>query len=193
MPLSDAPPRVGSAKVSADVDRVECAHDVDAVDGDQGVDRADRSDAPDRADSAGRPDAADRAVIGDLAGGDETTVSAAARVEALLDSLEANGYLSAERFIESRVQARSPRFGNLRIRRELKDHQLVLSAEALLRLQQTELSRACELYARRFDGPPANAAERARRARFLSGRGFSFDVIARVLGRQPDLDEADAG
>ena len=39
-----------------------------------------------------------------------------AEVEALLDWLEANRYLSTERFAESRVHAREARFGNRRIR-----------------------------------------------------------------------------
>ena len=43
-------------------------------------------------------------------------------VEALLDWLQAHGYLSDERFVESRIHARAARFGNLRIRQELARH-----------------------------------------------------------------------
>ena len=57
----------------------------------------------------------------------ETT--SAARVEAVLDWLEARGYLSSSRFVESRVHARSSRWGNLRIRHELKQHQVALSPD----------------------------------------------------------------
>src|SRR5262245_59611964 len=51
---------------------------------------------------------------------------AAEQVDAVLDWLESNGYLSAERFVESRVHARAARYGNLRIRQELQQHQLGL-------------------------------------------------------------------
>jgi regulatory protein len=106
---------------------------------------------------------------------------AAARVEALLDWLEAHRYLSQERFVESRVHARSARFGNLRIRQELKQHQVALSPEAAQALKDGELGRARAVRERKFAQWPADAAERARQARFLAGRGFSPEVIARAL------------
>ncbi len=107
--------------------------------------------------------------------------SAAEQVEALLDWLEANRYLSAERFVESRVNARAGRFGNLRIRHELKQHQVVLGDEAAQTLRETELERAKAVRERKFAASPENAAERARQARFLAGRGFSPEAIGRAL------------
>ena len=107
----------------------------------------------------------------------------AARVDALLDWLEAHNHLSHERFVESRVHARASRFGNLRIRQELKQHQLTLSADAAQALKDSELERACAVLARKFAQPPSNRAERAKQARFLAGRGFSPEVIARALRR----------
>ena len=105
----------------------------------------------------------------------------AARVEAVLDWLEAHQYLSQARFVESRVHARAARFGNLRIRQELKQHQVALPPEAAQALRDSELRRACTVRDRKFTELPANAAERARQARFLAGRGFSPEVIARAL------------
>jgi regulatory protein len=107
----------------------------------------------------------------------------AARVDALLDWLAAHNFLSHERFVESRVQARASRFGNLRIWQELKQHQLDLSAEAAQALKESELQRACAVLERKFAAPPSNAAERAKQARFLAGRGFSPEAIARALRR----------
>jgi regulatory protein len=52
-----------------------------------------------------------------------------AQIEALLDWLEANRFLSAERFAESRVHAREARFGNRRIRAELAQHGVALTPE----------------------------------------------------------------
>ena len=105
----------------------------------------------------------------------------AARVDALLDWLEAHQYLSQERFVESRVHARAARFGNLRIRQELKQHQVALSTDAARELAETELKRARAVRERKFAEPPASATERARQGRFLAGRGFSSEVIQRVL------------
>jgi len=105
----------------------------------------------------------------------------AAEVEALLDWLEAHRHLSAERFVESRVHARLSRFGNLRIHSELARHGLNPSAEIERSLAATELERAREVRDRRFADLPHDAAERARQARFLAGRGFSADVIHRAL------------
>ena len=99
----------------------------------------------------------------------------------MLDWLEAHQHLSQERFVESRIHARAPRFGNLRIRQELKQHQVALPPQAAQALRDSELQRALAVRERKFDAPPSNLAERARQARFLAGRGFSPDVIVRAL------------
>jgi regulatory protein len=106
-----------------------------------------------------------------------------AEVEALLDWLEANRFLSSERFAESRVHAREARFGNRRIRAELAQHGVALSPEVAQALAESELQRAAAVRERRFQEPPKDAAERAAQARFLAGRGFSPEVIQRVLRR----------
>ena len=122
-----------------------------------------------------------------------TAVPPVTRVEAVLDWLEAHDYLSSERFVESRVHARSARFGNLRIRQELKQHQVVLTADAAQALRNTERQRAATVRARKFgDAPPSTAAERAKQARFLAGRGFSPEAIGRALrdaGQPPDATD----
>ena len=117
-------------------------------------------------------------------GGDDITAqSPAQRVEVVLDWLEAHNYLSHERFAESRVHARASRFGNLRIRQELKQHQVTLSPEAAQALKDSELQRACAVLERKFAAMPTTPAERAKQARFLAGRGFSPAVIAQALRR----------
>lgn len=116
-------------------------------------------------------------------GAGDPMLGPAERVDAVLDWLEAHCYLSQERFVESRVNARAARYGNLRIRQELQQHQVALSAEAAQALRDSELQRACAVLERKFAAAPANLAERAKQARFLAGRGFSPDVIARALRR----------
>ncbi len=118
------------------------------------------------------------------AGSDSDAVAvlpAADRVAEVLDWLQSHRYLSEERFAESRVHARAPKFGNLRIRHELSQHGVTLTPEALQQLAQTEFERAREVRQRKFDTPPANATEQARQARFLAARGFSADVVGRLM------------
>jgi len=103
------------------------------------------------------------------------------RVEDLLDWLEANRHLSETRFVEARVHARASRFGNLRIRRELALHETPLAPELESELKDNELGRARAVWARKFPAPPTSVAERAKQARFLMGRGFSAEVIHRLL------------
>lgn len=109
------------------------------------------------------------------------TADVQAQLDALLDWLEANRHLSPQRFVESRVHARASRFGNLRIHQELARHQLGLPTELESALRGTELDRARAVWAARFSGGPADVAERGKQARFLAGRGFSGEVIQRVL------------
>ena len=113
--------------------------------------------------------------------GAAAVVPAAARVAEVLDWLQSHRYLNEERFTESRVHARAPKFGNLRIRHELSQHGVTLTPEALQQLAHTELERARQVRQRKFDTPPGNAADHARQARFLAARGFSADVVGRLM------------
>jgi len=129
-----------------------------------------------------------RAELASAAASDDAGVPVAAddegvteQVDAVLDWLEANGYLSVERFVESRVNARSARYGNLRIRQELQQHQLRLPSELAHTLGASEIDRAKAVRARRFAKTPDDATERARQARFLIGRGFSADAVQAAL------------
>lgn len=114
---------------------------------------------------------------------------AAPQVERLLDALQAQGLLSDERFIDSRLRVRAPGTGTRRIQMELARHGLKLPLQPLQQLRDSELQRATRLWQRRFGTPAADAKERARQQRFLAGRGFDGEVIRRVLGaagRAPD-------
>lgn len=104
-----------------------------------------------------------------------------ARVVEVLDWLEAQRYLSQQRFVESRIHVRAARHGNLRIQQELAQHGLALDADATQSLKASEFDRAREVWSRKFDAPAADAAARARQARFLTGRGFSAETVRRVL------------
>jgi len=108
----------------------------------------------------------------------------------VLDELQAKDFLSDERFVESVLNRRSPKLGAGRIRQELHgkglDSELV--GAALDSLKGTEVERAREVWKRKFDAPPQDAAERGKQARFLAARGFGGEVIRRVLAGPGDED-----
>lgn len=129
---------------------------------------------------------------GDAGDNVDDGTDAEASVDALLDSLEAAKLLSPERFVESRVHARAARYGNLRIRQELQQHGLALDPASEAALQRSEIDRARDIHARRFSGAPADAGEKARRIRFLTARGFSPEVVRRVLREEAEAAAAAA-
>ena len=100
-------------------------------------------------------------------------------IEALLDKLEADNWLSQERFSEALIHRRAARFGNSRIVAELQSHGV--GGEALQELKtglaQDEIARACEVWRRKFGGVAADAQQRSKQIRFLMQRGFSQRAI----------------
>ena len=114
-------------------------------------------------------------------------------LDTLLDALEREGWLSNERFVESVVHLRGTRLGTSRIVHELKrngiDETLVQDAGA--ELNKTELTRAREVWSKKFGELPITPAERAKQARFLATRGFNGGTIVKVLKAAEDdfIDE----
>jgi regulatory protein len=106
-------------------------------------------------------------------------------VEAVLDWLKTNNFLSDERFAESLVNRRANRFGSSRILAELNQHGLAETAVAGLRetLAAGEGERAWQVWQKKFHAPAADAAEAAKQMRFLQQRGFSHEAIKAVMRR----------
>ena len=100
-----------------------------------------------------------------------------------LDELEAKGFINEQRVVESVLNRRASRLGAARVRQELQakglDPQAV--AEAVAGLQDSEEPRAREVWSKKFGAPPLDANDRARQMRFLLTRGFSSDVVRRVV------------
>ena len=108
-----------------------------------------------------------------------------------LDELQAKGYLDEQRAAESLVHRRAGQYGAIRLRQEMQDKGVAreLIDQTLASVQDSELSRAREVWRRRFDAMPQTGPERAKQTRFLLARGFPGEVVRRVLGSRPD-DEA---
>lgn len=112
-------------------------------------------------------------------------------VEALLDKLEAANLLSQARFSESLVNRRAARFGNSRILSELHSHGIAADAISEIKagLSQDEAARAREVWRKKYDRPPKDAAERAKQMRFLLQRGFSSAAIQAAMRGSGSDDE----
>ena len=57
----------------------------------------------------------------------------------------------------------------------------------MMTLRETELSRAQDVWRKKFGRPPEDAAERAKQMRFLITRGFAAEVVRRVIQGDDDL------
>ncbi len=112
-------------------------------------------------------------------------------VEAVLDWLQAQKFLSDERFAESLVHRRAARFGSARVLSELQRHGLDDSIVSSLKsgLLADEEGRAWEVWSRKFGQPAVDAAGVARQMRFLQQRGFSHSAIHSVLRRAKQLND----
>lgn len=129
------------------------------------------------------------ALIDDETHANDEIAACESAVDALLDALAADGYLDETRFVESRVHVRAQRFGVHRIQQELAQHGLRLDPEQQSALRASELDRAREVWVKRFGtGPGREPAEQAKQTRFLLARGFSPDLVRRLLRSQGCLD-----
>lgn len=122
---------------------------------------------------------------------DQPEAPAAAQIDRVLDELAARGLLDERRAAESVVAAQARRFGGMRLRQTLRNRGVPaeVAAAALAGVAGTELERAREVWRRRFGVVAADAAGRAKQARFLAGRGFGADVIRQLVR---GLDDADS-
>jgi regulatory protein len=109
-------------------------------------------------------------------------------LESLLDHFEANGWLSEQRFVDAVVQTRRARFGSVKVLHELRAKGVSEDGIARAReaLAESEVSAARSVWQKKFDEKPASMSERAKQARFLGGRGFTADVVRKVLGDSDD-------
>ncbi len=100
-----------------------------------------------------------------------------------LDELQAKGFISEQRVVESVVHRRSARLGAGRVKQELqaKGVSAEAVAEAVDRLRGTETERAREVWRKKFGEPAADPAGRAKQMRFLAARGFGAEAIRRVV------------
>ena len=100
-----------------------------------------------------------------------------------LDELQARDFINDGRAVESVVHRRAGKLGAARVKQELAAKGLSgeAVAQAMVALRETELSRAQDVWRKKFGRPPEDAAERAKQMRFLITRGFAAEVVRRVV------------
>ncbi|MDI3509501.1 MAG: regulatory protein [Betaproteobacteria bacterium] len=105
-----------------------------------------------------------------------------------LDELQAKGFISEQRVVESVLNRRAARLGAGRVKQELqaKGISAEAMAEAVETLHNTEVERAREVWRKKFGEPAADAAGRAKQMRFLAARGFGAEAIRRVVSGADD-------
>lgn len=112
-----------------------------------------------------------------------THAASRAALEQLLDALAGNRQLSDERYAEERARQLARKYGAARVRLDLVAKGVAADTAARLSAAagEDDLERARAILARKYRTPAANAADRAKRMRFLQGRGFGHEIIRRLL------------
>lgn len=101
----------------------------------------------------------------------------------LLDEFEGKNWLSDRRFAECYVAGHRAKTGSVKLAHDLRQRGVCDSViDAVLRENRdSELDRAREVWQRKFGSRPADAADKARQMRFMQSRGFTSEVIRRVM------------
>jgi regulatory protein len=107
----------------------------------------------------------------------------AASLETVLSELAIKRQLSDERYAEVRTHWLSRKYGAAKIRQDLKAHGV---AEAVIDRVSSDgdYERAKAILARKYREPARTREEKAKRARFLQSRGFSYEIIKRLLSTE---------
>jgi len=102
-------------------------------------------------------------------------------LNAVVDLLLSKKQLSDERFAEERARSLSRKYGIAKIRQDLASRGIAEDLADKVSAGLNDLEKAKEILQRKYREPAATREEKAKRARFLQGRGFSYEVISSVL------------
>ncbi|MEP7156583.1 MAG: recombination regulator RecX [Betaproteobacteria bacterium] len=113
-----------------------------------------------------------------IAGGYEKS-----EVEAAADWCQQQGFLDEGRYVEGAARRLSAKYGTSRVLHTLRQKGATEEsiAEVTSDLKENELAQARAVWVRKFREPPADANAKSKQIRYLQTRGFSFDIIKRVI------------
>ncbi|MCB5363345.1 recombination regulator RecX [Pusillimonas sp. CC-YST705] len=112
-------------------------------------------------------------------------------LQALLDELERENWLSNQRFAQGMAHRRGVGRGTALVMQELRQHGLEAADLEVIRdqLRDTEFERAQEAWQKKFAQAPEDAKSYAKQARFMASRGFSNETFRRVLSEHSQTQE----
>lgn len=102
-------------------------------------------------------------------------------LEGVLDFLASKNFLSNERFAEVRAHWLARKYGAAKIRQDLTGKGISEELSNRVAAEGSDLEKAKAILARKYRQPAKTREERAKRARFLQSRGFSYDTIRGAL------------
>ncbi|MBS0319192.1 MAG: regulatory protein RecX [Proteobacteria bacterium] len=108
----------------------------------------------------------------------------AAEVDAELQVLQADGYLSDARYAAMRVAGMAGRYARRAIAHRLREDGVGDDARATMEATLAAVDDAADaraLLLRRFPEPAGDDREKARQVRFLQSRGYALALVLRIL------------
>lgn len=105
-------------------------------------------------------------------------------IKQVLDDLKCKNFLSEERYINSYLRSKQTKYGIRKIRYDLlqKNVDTDVLEDVLANNNQTdEYETAYTLWQRKFGIIATETKERLKQMRFLQSRGFSSDVITKII------------
>ena len=110
-------------------------------------------------------------------------------IDIVLNELARANLQSDARFAESYLRSQATRLGAARLRQTLRSKGVdsgLIETQLNHHELPDEAARARAVWTKKFAAPPVDARAWAKQARFLQGRGFSSEVIRRLL---KDIEE----
>lgn len=108
---------------------------------------------------------------------------------AVLDELESKDFINPGRVAQSVAYRRGSKLGTARVIQEMRSKGLDDDTvrAATLELRANEWQRAHAIWRQRFGAPAATPQEKLKQMRFLASRGFSGEVVRKVVaGQEPE-------
>jgi len=104
-------------------------------------------------------------------------------IEPLLDEFEEKKWLSDQRFAENYVADHRTRAGSIKLAYDLRQRGVsdAIIESVLCENRDTELERAHQIWQKKFGVPPVDMAGKIRQMRFLQNRGFTVEMIRKIL------------
>lgn len=108
------------------------------------------------------------------------------QIKLVLDDLKCKNFLSEKRYINSYLHNKQAKYSLRKIRYDLlqKNVDYDVLEEVLADNQADEYEVAYNIWQRKFGIPANDNKQRQRQIRFLQSRGFSLDIIAKIINKQ---------